>query len=159
MSGVLNTGETPCGLSGAATEAGLTGLLDLRFGIPGDYGVSVCRACGSEQVSPIPSAAELKQLYSDHYNFGGETNTPYTRLDRRIFRSVADRAWLRVDLGVSFRIRGRGRLLDVGCNEWLVRRVTRQRLQRSGPEVERARQRPFIPPNERNPTGEHPAPQ
>jgi 2-polyprenyl-3-methyl-5-hydroxy-6-metoxy-1,4-benzoquinol methylase len=94
------------------------GLFDTRFGIDGIYGVALCHQCGLEQITPVPTAAELKNLYESHYNFGGEKGTLYTNLRERFLSSALYRLWIRLDGDISFHGRvGKGRLLDVGCNE------------------------------------------
>jgi SAM-dependent methyltransferase len=94
------------------------GLFDTRFGIPGDCEARRCQKCGLEQLSPIPTAARLKDLYERYYNFGGEHDTLYTRLRERFFSSPLHRFWAFLDGDISFYTRkGSGRLLDIGCNE------------------------------------------
>ena len=94
------------------------GLFDTRFGIPGDYEARRCQQCGLEQLSPIPTAARLKDLYERYYNFGGEHDTLYTRFRERFFSSPLHRLWAFLDGDISFYTRrGVGRLLDIGCNE------------------------------------------
>jgi SAM-dependent methyltransferase len=94
------------------------GLFDTRFGIPGDCEARRCRKCGLEQLSPVPTAARLKDLYERFYNFGGEHDTLYTRLRERFFSSHLHRLWALLDGDISFYTRkGSGRLIDIGCNE------------------------------------------
>jgi 2-polyprenyl-3-methyl-5-hydroxy-6-metoxy-1,4-benzoquinol methylase len=94
------------------------GLYDTRFGIPGTYSVLRCSRCGLEQISPMPTAEELKRLYEKHYNFGGSGVNTYTRFRERLHASVLYRIWTALDGDISFHHRkGHGRLLDVGCNE------------------------------------------
>lgn len=91
---------------------------DTRFGIEGTFDVWQCGQCGLEQISPVPTVAELKRLYETYYNFGGEKGTVYTRLRESFFSSYLYRLWLRVDGDLSFHARkGTGRLIDIGCNE------------------------------------------
>src|SRR5262249_24464284 len=74
--------------------------------------------CGFEQLRPVPTASELKNLYESYYNFGGENDTLYTNLRERFLSSSLYRWWTRLDGDISFHDRkGTGRLLDVGCNE------------------------------------------
>ena len=99
-------------------ETSASGLFDTRFGIPGDCEGRRCERCGLEQLSPIPTAARLKDLYERYYNFGGEHDTLYTRLRERFFSSPLHRLWAALDGDISFYTRkGTGRLLDIGCNE------------------------------------------
>jgi SAM-dependent methyltransferase len=107
-----------CLLCGGELKQSVTGLFDTRFGIDGIYGVACCRRCGLEQITPVPTPAELKNLYESHYNFGGEKGTLYTNLRERFLSSFLYRLWIRLDGDISFHGRaGQGRLLDIGCNE------------------------------------------
>jgi 2-polyprenyl-3-methyl-5-hydroxy-6-metoxy-1,4-benzoquinol methylase len=107
-----------CIACSGSLETSADGLFDTRFGIPGDYEARRCSECGLEQLSRIPTAAHLKDLYERYYNFGGEHDTLYTRLRERFFSSPLHRLWAFVDGDVSFYTRkGSGRLLDIGCNE------------------------------------------
>jgi 2-polyprenyl-3-methyl-5-hydroxy-6-metoxy-1,4-benzoquinol methylase len=91
---------------------------DTRFGIKGKYEVWRCSRCHFEQMYPVPTLAELKNLYELHYNFGGEQGTVYTTLREAFFSSVLYRVWVQLDGDLSFHARkGKGRLIDIGCNE------------------------------------------
>jgi 2-polyprenyl-3-methyl-5-hydroxy-6-metoxy-1,4-benzoquinol methylase len=91
---------------------------DTRFGIPGNYEVLRCSVCQLEQIYPVPTPAELQNLYESHYNFGGERDTTYTGLRELFFSSFLYRAWVQLDGDLSFHARkGAGRLIDIGCNE------------------------------------------
>ncbi len=93
-------------------------LFDTRFGIEGNFQIWRCCDCTAEQIRPLPSIAELKELYEIYYNFGGESRTPYTRLRAWFYASFLYRLWIACDGDISFHRRnGKGRLLDVGCNE------------------------------------------
>ena len=93
-------------------------LFDTRFGIGGTWEVRECVRCGLEQLSPAPTAARVKELYERYYNFGGESDTPYTRLREWFFSSSLHSLWTFLDGDISFYTRkGQGRLLDIGCNE------------------------------------------
>jgi 2-polyprenyl-3-methyl-5-hydroxy-6-metoxy-1,4-benzoquinol methylase len=93
-------------------------LFDTRFGIDGRYEARHCSRCGLEQLFPVPALAQIKQLYESYYNFGGERGTLYMALREWFFSSVLYRLWVRLDGDTSFHTpRGRGRLLDIGCNE------------------------------------------
>lgn len=99
-------------------ETILSGLFDDRFGVPGTYDIVRCRHCGVEQTWPRLTAGELKDLYEQFYNWGGEQNTLYTRLREWLLFSRLYRLWLRWDGDCFFQLRrGNGRLLDIGCNE------------------------------------------
>lgn len=107
-----------CLLCGGLLQRCEEELFDTRLGIEGRYDVRRCSKCGFEQLYPIPAADTLKALYEKHYNFGGETDTFYTRLREVFFFSFLNRLWSRLDGDISFyQRRGSGRLLDVGCNE------------------------------------------
>jgi SAM-dependent methyltransferase len=99
-------------------ETIMSGLFDDRFGAPGFYDIVRCRHCGMEQTWPRPTESELKELYEQYYNWGGEQGTIYTRVREWLLLSPLYRLWLRVDGDLSFHLRrGAGHLLDIGCNE------------------------------------------
>ena len=107
-----------CILCGASLEAGQDQLFDTRFGTPGTYESRRCVRCGLEQIFPMPTPIELKKLYEEHYNFGGEADTLYTRLRERFLFSFLSRLWTHIDGDISFHLwSGSRRLLDIGCNE------------------------------------------
>jgi SAM-dependent methyltransferase len=107
-----------CVICDGGTNDVLLHITDNRFGVPGEYGICRCSACGLEQILPRPNADDLKQLYETYYNFGGERETTYTRLREWFFASWLYRMWLTLDGDGSFHTRrGKGRLLDIGCNE------------------------------------------
>lgn len=111
-------GEARCIVCRGITEISGSGLVDTRFGIAGRAEARRCLVCGLEQLFPVPAPAELKDLYERFYNFGGERGTLYTTLRERFFSSSLYRLWILVDGDISFHARtGRGRLLDIGCNE------------------------------------------
>jgi len=107
-----------CLLCGGDLTSVLGGLFDTRFGAPGIYAIWRCKNCYLEQTWPRESEAALADLYARHYNFGGESETLYTRLRAAFFNSPFYRLWLKLDGDISFHSqRGQGRLLDIGCNE------------------------------------------
>lgn len=107
-----------CLLCGGILTRVLCGVTDTRFGIAGRYDVMRCSDCGLEQIYPVPSASELKTLYENHYNYGGERDTVYTRIREWFHFSFLYRLWLVLDGDISFHEpKGSGRLLDIGCNE------------------------------------------
>jgi SAM-dependent methyltransferase len=107
-----------CLLCKGALEKSVGELIDTRFGIEGIYEVWRCLSCGLEQISPVPSPAELGRLYESYYNFGGERGTSYTRLREWFFSSWLYRVWIFLDGDISFHgCKGAERLLDAGCNE------------------------------------------
>jgi SAM-dependent methyltransferase len=110
--------ENGCMLCESALEVVLSGITDNRLGSPGSYEIRRCVHCGLEQTFPTPSVSELKELYETYYNFGGETDTLYTRWRERFLFSFLYRLWIWLDGDVAFhQRRGRARLLDIGCNE------------------------------------------
>jgi len=107
-----------CLLCGSELTLAVSGLTDTRFGTPGLYEARRCTSCDFEQTCPLPSLAELKKLYEERYNFGGESGTVYTRIRERFVSSFLYRFWTKLDGDISFHLRtGSGRLLDIGCNE------------------------------------------
>ncbi|MCU1302738.1 MAG: hypothetical protein JWQ87_3022 [Candidatus Sulfotelmatobacter sp.] len=126
-----------CVLCNGRTETSVSGLFDTRFGIEGDYESRRCRDCGLEQLFPIPSPSELKDLYERYYNFSGERGTLYTILREWFFSSPLYRLWIRVDEDISFHTcKGTGRLLDIGCNEGrTLKNYARNGFQAEGTEL------------------------
>ncbi len=107
-----------CLACGAPTARVLDRVFDTRFGIDALFDIARCTACGLEQTAPMPAPGELGAYYAAHYNFGGESGTTYTGLRARFLESGLYRLWLALDGDISFHARpGRGRLLDIGCNE------------------------------------------
>jgi SAM-dependent methyltransferase len=107
-----------CLICGQATESMVTGLVDDRFGAPGSYDIVKCSHCGLEQTWPRPTEWELKDLYEKFYNAGVEPGSAYQSLRERFLVSGWYRLWLQWDGDLTFHLRrGRGRLLDLGCNE------------------------------------------
>jgi 2-polyprenyl-3-methyl-5-hydroxy-6-metoxy-1,4-benzoquinol methylase len=110
--------ENRCLLCGERLEEVLRGVTDNRLGSPGSYEIWRCVDCGFEQTYPMPTQTELTELYTTHYNFGGQRDSLYTKLRERFLFSFANPLWVRLDGDVAFhRRRGTGRLLDIGCNE------------------------------------------
>lgn len=118
MAQTVQVAERACVICGAETTEVLPQVVDTRFGVPGEYVICRCSVCGLEQTLPRPLPDDLKQMYETYYNFGGERGTTYTRLREWFFASWLYRIWLTLDGDGSFHTRkGRGRLLDIGCNE------------------------------------------
>ncbi len=93
-------------------------VYDTRFGINKNYDLVYCSLCDIIYVLPQPSLLELKNLYENLYNFGGEKETKYTRMREILLSSRLYKLWLALDGDVSFHSRrGHGLLLDVGSNE------------------------------------------
>ncbi len=111
-------GTVPCYLCGRSCLPSVTGLFDDRFGTSGIYDLMRCRHCGLEQTWPRPGESELKELYEQFYNWGGGRENLRTKLRDWFLFSAWYRPWLKWDGDIGFHLRqGRGRLLDVGCNE------------------------------------------
>jgi SAM-dependent methyltransferase len=107
-----------CVLCGGGLATVVRDVTDTRFGVPGRFAIARCQACGLEQTLPRPSQAELIRLYEEHYNFAGATGRSYLKLRRLLHAPALYRLWVALDGDISFHDRrGRGRLLDVGCNE------------------------------------------
>ena len=107
-----------CLACGGSLQVILADLTDNRLGCPGSWQIRQCTRCGFEQTGPLPDQAQLTRLYEEHYNFGGQTDTLYTRLREKFLLSGVYRLWTKIDGDVGFHSRrGHGRLIDVGCNE------------------------------------------
>ena len=110
--------DSKCIACGARIAIELQDVFDTRFGIKDKYEIGRCVICGTEQILPLPSFKDLKELYETYYNFGAEKGTIYTGFREYFFSSVLYRFWFIVDGDISFHNqKGSGRLLDVGCNE------------------------------------------
>ncbi len=107
-----------CVLCGGELDRVLDDVVDTRFGAPGRFSIHRCRSCRLEQTLPRPALPDLLELYERHYNFGEVTGGAYRGLRRLLHSPVLYRLWLAIDGDISFHARrGRGRLLDIGCNE------------------------------------------
>jgi SAM-dependent methyltransferase len=114
----MTPGTSACLLCGQSCTELLSGLFDDRFGAPGTYSIRQCSACGLGQTWPRPEAGDLQGLYERFYNAGIEPESTYRRIRERLLASRIFRFWLKWDGDISFHLRrGRGRLLDIGCNE------------------------------------------
>ena len=120
----MNSCDTPtaiCLNCKFPVQADSEALIDTRFGITTPYWSARCKNCGLEQTIPLPTSEELKILYETYYNFGGEEDEIANRYVH--FRQLFQNSWLwdfwlTIDGDISFHaLRGKGRLLDVGCNE------------------------------------------
>lgn len=117
-----------CIACGGACFPAILSVYDSRFGIDSPYNIVRCCDCELLQTSPRPTEVDLKALYERHYNFGGESGTTYTNLRQWLYSSWLYRVWLLFDGDISFHLRvGRGRLLDIGCNEGRGLEFFRQR--------------------------------
>ncbi|MDX2104357.1 MAG: class I SAM-dependent methyltransferase [Alphaproteobacteria bacterium] len=107
-----------CLACGGRLETSLAPVYDTRFGIPNRYEIARCTACGLEQTLPRPTGPELGGFYAAHYNAGAGKGSRYAAWRERFFASPLYRLFLALDSDISFHgRRGRGRLLDIGCNE------------------------------------------
>jgi len=96
----------------------LSDIFDTRFGIEGFYNVARCESCGLEQLLPKPENDELVGLYKKHYNFIDNENKRYKTLRQKFLSSIFFDIWSIIDGDITFQlIKGKGHLLDVGCNE------------------------------------------
>ena len=118
MSEELKELDSKCIACDSILSIELKDVFDTRFGIKDKYEIGRCPICGTEQILPLPSIMDLKDLYETYYNFGSEKGTIYTGFREYFFSSVLYRFWFIVDGDISFHNqKGSGRLLDVGCNE------------------------------------------
>jgi 2-polyprenyl-3-methyl-5-hydroxy-6-metoxy-1,4-benzoquinol methylase len=107
-----------CLICGGELKPVLIRLFDERFYAPGIYDIRRCRQCGLEQTWPKPSAWEINEIYRRYYNRDCEEAKTYTTIRQRFINSPWYRFWLKLDGDVCFHLRqGKGRLLDIGCNE------------------------------------------
>ncbi|MBI4726239.1 class I SAM-dependent methyltransferase [candidate division TA06 bacterium] len=114
----MTSPEGICLICGSKIETTVKNVFDTRFGIKGFYDVGKCLSCGLEQLFPRPDGNELKKLYEDHYNFQGGDSAKYRARRQKFLSSFLYRFWMFIDGDIAFyRTKGRGRLLDVGCNE------------------------------------------
>ena len=96
----------------------MKGIYDTRFGVKRSWNIDRCSACSLIQISLPPPPDEMEALYEEYYNFRGSAVGTYTGLRSFFLQSLLYRLWIFIDGDSSFHSRtGRGRLLDVGCNE------------------------------------------
>ena len=116
-------GEIPwsgeCVTCGGRLNLRLVNMFDTRLGIKGYYNICCCESCGLEQTQPRLGQDELLALYQNHYNsIENGKNKLYLNLREKFMGSYLYSLWMVIDGDVSFhRLKGMGRLLDVGCNE------------------------------------------
>jgi len=107
-----------CLLCGGRLDLLVKGAYDTRFGTKGSWDIVWCSECSLIQLGLPPSLDKIEVLYEDYYNFGGSKDGIYTRARSAFLQSVICHMWTCLDGDISFHSRtGRGRLLDVGCNE------------------------------------------
>jgi len=91
---------------------------DTRFGIKRNYGLAICMACSTIQLSFPPLLEQLNSLYEKYYNLEGLRQESYSRMRSGFLQSLFYHIWLNIDGDISFhKMKGSRRLLDVGCNE------------------------------------------
>jgi len=111
-------GPHDCLFGHGPTEIVLPEVVDNRLGTPGKFAIARCPVCQLMQTVPRPDQGSLDALYQRYYNFGADHASPYARFRERVFASALYRLWLAVDGDISFhRVRGTGRLIDIGCNQ------------------------------------------
>lgn len=91
-----------CIFCGANPDIELYNVFDTSFGIKDKYKIGRCASCRTEQILPLPSRKQLKELYETYYNFGEEKDTAYTGFREYFFSSVLYPFWLIVDGSFSF---------------------------------------------------------
>jgi SAM-dependent methyltransferase len=112
-------GTAPAGLSCPACGAALPAEpaihgSDRLHGIPGDFAVHVCAACGAGRTTPLVPTERLGELYPDAYNAYALPANPLARAAATgLFRWRYWRGLRRPPLD-ELRRRPPGRLLDVG---------------------------------------------
>lgn len=110
--------STKCLTCYSSMVASLDNVYDTRFGIENSYIIGKCEKCGIEQTIPALVSEELKILYEKYYDYGGDKGTSYIDFRERFLLSSLYQLWLVLDGDISFhKIRGNGRLIDIGCNE------------------------------------------
>ncbi len=103
---------TCCNLCGADDASVLYQGRDRLLNLPGEFRLVRCNQCGLIYLNPRPTAQEIGAYYPEQYH-------PYTRAiedERSWFLRLDRRYGLRKRCAViTRRVRGVGRLLDVGC--------------------------------------------
>jgi SAM-dependent methyltransferase len=103
-----------CPACGAPLEEPSVHSVDRLHGIPGEFDVAVCGACGSGRTLPLVHAEELHAFYPNDYNAYALPANPLLRaLATALFR-VRYRRALRTGPLEVLRSKAPGRLLDVG---------------------------------------------
>ena len=111
-------GGPSCLACGGATSSVLSDLFDTRFGVPGSYEIRICGECELEQIHPRLSPEDLAGVYEAYYNFRGVRDSGYAAFREWFLGSALYRLWMAIDGDIAFHAnKGRGALLDLGCNE------------------------------------------
>ncbi len=111
---VIDTETIPCLVCGSSDFIPRFRLRDWAYGLPGEFQLVTCRACGHVYQTPRPTQPAIGLFYPDSYQ-------PYHRTVRESL------LWIRIWRHVQFRERclqvarlcSGGRLLDVGCSTGL----------------------------------------
>src|SRR3990167_11135573 len=118
MMTICMTNNGACLDCGGKLSLTARGVFDTRFGIDESYDIMRCSVCHLEQICPLPTPSHLQALYEKYYNYAGIEDERYTRWRQQFYHSFFYAIWLAVDGDIAFhRLRGTGRLLDIGCNE------------------------------------------
>lgn len=113
----LTLEQVDCPLCGGRAQTPVMRGPDRAHGVPGEFAVVRCDACGMRYQSPRPTAESFGAIYPPDYG-------PYQALD-------VERGRLHPDLAMACRLVARtqpggGRLLDVGCGPGLFLRAMRR---------------------------------
>lgn len=110
--------DRKCIFCGTTLEAEISEVFDTRFGIKSIFRIANCLSCGLVQTTPALRENELKRLYGKYYNFIGIKTGLYVRIQSKFFLNSFAHLWTLLDGDISFYyMHGKGRLLDLGCNE------------------------------------------
>jgi len=101
-----------CPICGGRVQPFLSGLYDDRFGYPGLYSVSGCRACGHRRLQAAFAPDELTRQYSDFY--------PRSILNLESFKPYSEvrglRSWFGGERASAYTwVPKDVRVLDIGC--------------------------------------------
>lgn len=107
-----------CGLCAKPMAMAASGLYDNRLGTAGSYAFYECPECRLGQLWPRPDEASISEIYEKHYNSADSRAGRYSRIRAAVYASPLYRFWMAIDGDPAFHsLAGKGRLLDVGCNE------------------------------------------
>lgn len=80
-----------CPLCGKEGRQLYTGLVDWLFGVPGNWGIRECIACGVAWPDLQPTTKDIPKLYSRYYTHRPLPNSRFERLRRRTSQCVIGR--------------------------------------------------------------------